>query len=120
MFNSIMIIKLFYKVIFLFITTLSQDMFIVNFFIIYICIFNFYYLYVCTFIAIGNTSLMLLSINNKKLKPHQSDNQSCCLLQRYGQCTRKTMFRNMIISVQFRKKRCFRSYNQGYRKSGKS
>ena len=59
------IIKLFYNVIFLFITTLSQDMFIVHLKkkIIYICIFEFYYLYVCTFMAICNTSLMLLSIN---------------------------------------------------------
>ena len=31
MFNSIIIIKLFYNVIFLFITTLSQDMFVVDF-----------------------------------------------------------------------------------------
>ena len=54
------------------------------------------------------------------LKPHQFDNQSCCLLQRHGQCTRKTMPRNIIISPQFSKKRCFLSYNQGYRKSGKS
>ena len=64
MFNSIIIIKLFYNVIFLFITTLSQDMFIVHFLnFIYICIFEFYYLFVCTFMAIGNTSLMLLLIN---------------------------------------------------------
>ena len=42
-------------------------MFIVHYFFnfIYICIFEFYYLYVCTFMAIGNTSLMLLSINYK-------------------------------------------------------
>ena len=63
MFNSIIIITLFYNVIFLFITILSKDMFIVYFLFIYICIFKFYYLYVCTFMAIGNTSLMLLSIN---------------------------------------------------------
>ena len=37
------------------------------------------------------------------LKPHQFDNQSCCLLQRHGQCTRKTMLRYMVISLQFRK-----------------
>ena len=58
MFNSIIIIKLFYSVIFLFITTLSQDMVIAHYFnFIYICTFEFYYLYVCTFMAIGNTSL---------------------------------------------------------------
>ena len=62
MFNRIIIIKLFYNVIFLFITTPNQDMFIVYIFIYFI--FKFYYLYVCTFMAIGNTSLMLLSINN--------------------------------------------------------
>ena len=61
MFNSIIIITLFYNVIFLFITILSKDMFIVYFLFIYICIFKFCYLYVCTFMAIGNTSLMLLS-----------------------------------------------------------
>ena len=49
MFNSIIIIELFYNAIFLFITTLSQDMIIVYFFI-YICIFELYYLYVRTFI----------------------------------------------------------------------
>ena len=54
------------------------------------------------------------------LKPHQFDNQSCCLLYRHGQCTRKTMPHDMIISLQFRKKRCFLSYNQGYKKFGKS
>ena len=32
----------------------------------------------------------------------------------------ETMLRNIIISLQFRKIRCFLSYNQGYRKSGKS
>ena len=64
MFNSIIIIKLFYNMIFFCITTLSQDMFIVYFLSIYICIFKFYYLYVCTFMAIGNTSLMPLPINN--------------------------------------------------------
>ena len=67
MFNSIIIIKLFYNMIFLFITTLSQDMFIVHFLnFIYICILEFYYYWyiiVCTFMAISNTSLMLLSIN---------------------------------------------------------
>ena len=63
MFNSIIIVKFYYNVIFPFITTLSQDKFIVHFF--YICIFEFYYLYVCTFMAIGNTSLMLLSINKQ-------------------------------------------------------
>ena len=65
MFNRIIIIKLFYNVIFLFITTLSQDMFIAHLKkkIIYKFIFEFYYLYVCTFMAVGNTSLMLLSIN---------------------------------------------------------
>ena len=41
------------------------------------------------------------------LKPHQFDNQSCCLLQRHGQCTQKTMLRNMIISLQFREKTLF-------------
>ena len=55
-----------YNVIFLFITTLSQDMFIVYFLFNYVCIFKFYYLYVCTFMAIGNTSLMLLSISKQK------------------------------------------------------
>ena len=56
--------------IFLVITTLSQAMLIVHFFLnfIYICIFEFYYLYVCTFMAISNTSLMLLSINYKTLQ----------------------------------------------------
>ena len=54
------------------------------------------------------------------LKPHQFDNQSCCLLRRHGQCTRKTMLRNMIISLQLKKTRCFLSYNQGSRKSGKT
>ena len=63
MFNIIIIITLLCNVIFLFINTLSQDMFIVYFLFIYICIFKFYYLYVCTFMVIGNTSLMLLSIN---------------------------------------------------------
>ena len=64
MLNIIIIIKLFYNVIFLFITTLSQDIVKVYIlFLIYICIFEFYYLYVCTFMARGNTSLMLLSIN---------------------------------------------------------
>ena len=53
------------------------------------------------------------------LKPHQFDNQSCCLLQRHGLCTRKTMLGNMIISLQL-KKRYFLSYNQGYRKFDKS
>ena len=55
MFNSIIIIKLFYDMIFLSITTLSQDMFIVHFFINYICILELYYLYVCTFMAIYAT-----------------------------------------------------------------
>ena len=45
MFNSIIIIKLFYNAIFLFITTLSQDMFTVYFLFIHICIFKLYYLY---------------------------------------------------------------------------
>ena len=62
----------------------------------------------------------LLNENYFVTTTEQFDNQSCCLLQRHGQCTRKTMLRNMIISLQFRKKRCFLSYNQGYRKSGKS
>ena len=69
MFSRLIIIKLFYNVIFLFITTLIQDIFIVYCFI-YICIFEFYYLYVCTFMAIGNTSLMLLSINYKLYEIH--------------------------------------------------
>ena len=60
MFNS-RIIKLVCNVIFLFITGINQDMFIV--FFIYICTFELYYLYVCTFMAISNTSLMLLSID---------------------------------------------------------
>ena len=42
MFNSITIIKLFYNIFFLFITTPSQDMFIVYSFI-YVCIFELYH-----------------------------------------------------------------------------
>ena len=61
MFNSI-IIKLFYKVMSLFITTLGQDMFIIYILFIYICTFEFISICICTFMAIGNTSLMLLSI----------------------------------------------------------
>ena len=55
-------------------------------------------------------------------KPRQFDNQSCCLLMRHGQCTRKTMLDNMLISLQFRKKTLYRvqcEYSQGYRKSVK-
>ena len=63
MFNSI-IIKLFYNVISFFITTLSQDMF--KAYIILYCAFKLCYLCVCTFMAMGNTSLMLLSINYYK------------------------------------------------------
>ena len=48
-------------------------------------------------------------IGRSGVKLHQVDNQSCCLLQRHGQCTQKTMLRNMIISLQFREKRCFLS-----------
>ena len=44
----------------------------------------------------------------------------CRLLKRHGQCTWKTILHDIIISLQFRKKICFQSYNRGYRKSGKS
>ena len=43
------------------------------------------------------------------LKPHQFDNKILCLLKRHGQCIRKTILHNIIISLQFRKKRCFHS-----------
>ena len=44
MFNSIIIIKLFYNVIFLFITTLGQGMFIVHFFLEFIPIVSDFFL----------------------------------------------------------------------------
>ena len=66
MFNSIIYYQTFLQCDFSFYNySKSRYVYITFFFnFIYICIFEFYYLYVCPFMAIGNTSLMLLSINN--------------------------------------------------------
>ena len=53
--------------IFLYKKKYSKSRYVYSIFFIYICIFEFYYLYVCTFMAIGNTSLMLLSINKQTI-----------------------------------------------------
>ena len=47
-------------------------------------------------------------------------NRLSCLSKRHGLCTWQTRIHNKIISPGLRKKRCFQSYNRGYRKSGKS
>ena len=58
MFNNI-IVKLLFNAIYLFVSL--YNMFIV--FSTYTCILEFYFLSVCTFMAMGNTRLMLLSLN---------------------------------------------------------
>ena len=52
------------------------------------------------------------------------DSRFMLLKKRHGQCTSITMLHDIIISLHststVQKKRCFQSYNRGYRKSGKS